>query len=328
MPADAQLTTGSMWWPKAQADSGVRESGAAAVSSTALSVSVPSPDQQDDAAWRAAVDDLIALTLSLQPPVAWAGVNVVNDLGTGGYGLAPLPPERSDYVGMNHILADPRWGIPDAYPVQVMPVAMAQRCQLPLQSSSVNGLVRVDVNDPRLLRRDPYGVIDPAFAAAVDRGRRMLAPILASSHREPPPTEDEIGQGLGRLSWFHRRYGPPSPRDLPRWVVKRGEHLDGSPRDLEIVDAAIDDWRRDPELAVRLIPEVALQLGSVLFTQVADSRWDIRADGAPIIRLRSGKIVDLASVAEERVRRNHPRLPSVLVKAGNDSRSWPQSRDR
>ena len=167
---------------------------------------MPSPPIADDAGWSIATEELAREGLALRPRPAWACLFA--DLHWSPM-LPDLRPRQPDQVPVYECQDDPRWGLPDAYPVVLLPAEWAAACGVSApRQQSTGDLVRVDVIDPRALIPVSQYVEVPRTVdhdTAVRSARARLAPVLASRLREPQPTEKEIAQGLARLSWRDRR---------------------------------------------------------------------------------------------------------------------------
>jgi hypothetical protein len=284
--------------------------------------SMPSPSIGDDAGWATATDELTRAGLALQPRPAWACLFA--DLSWSPM-LPAHRPDRAVGVTVDDCLQDPRWGLPDAYPVVLLTPEWAAACGFSVSSQgSADDLVLVEVIDPRALIPQSIYVEIPRTVdhdATVRYARERLEPVLASRLREPPPTEEEIARGLARLSWRDRRYGPRSQERMAGWLAESGRALTRTTAgrgnvgiglaDLETVEACLDAWRTDPAKD-RLVEEIAVFLGEVFFASLPESRWDYRSHGEPLIALRDGRQIDLRALARQRVDRGRPALPTIL----------------
>lgn len=108
---------------------------------------------------------------------------------------------------------------------------------------------------------------------------------------------------------------PVQPELLPVWMADRGQDLTRSAEGLEAVDLAIDAWSRDPTIWTTLDLEVGKFLGVVLVDQVSGARWHAWPNGHPVVRLVSGRDVDVLAVARKRISTGTPRLADVLSEA-------------
>ncbi|WP_424211124.1 DUF6278 family protein [Streptomyces sp. BI20] len=112
--------------------------------------------------------------------------------------------------------------------------------------------------------------LDKLFHRSEDRPGDALADALA---RDP--------EGVAELF---------AECELLRAQARRaGLELDGSPASLEALDQLVPRWRRDPELVPWLGNDAGLYLGTVVVRTVPGAAWEIRPDGQPVIRLASGR---------------------------------------
>jgi hypothetical protein len=68
------------------------------------------------------------------------------------------------------------------------------------------------------------------------------------------------------------------------------------------------------------LTEAGLFLGSVIVATVAGARWRLWPNGHPVVHLASGRDLDVAAVASDRVNRGAPRLADVYPDAADPSR--------
>jgi hypothetical protein len=230
-----------------------------------------------------------------------------------------LKPERPDRVSVHDCLLDPRWGLPDAYPVVLLPPDWGAACDLSTAGRPTSDdLLRVDVADPRAFIPVQFVPRTAEHDAAVRSARQRLMPVLASTLREPPPTPAEITRGLGRLAWRHRRYGAPSAQRIAGWLAESGHALAGVNRgrvELDAVEACVAAWSADPAKTF-VAEEIAVFLGEVLYASLPESRWTVRPEGELGIALQDGQEIDLLALARQRIQRGRPALPSVLLDHG------------
>lgn len=74
---------------------------------------------------------------------------------------------------------------------------------------------------------------------------------------------------------------------------RAGVELDDSPTSLAALDQLLPRWRDDPEVSPWLGSDAGLYLGTVLVRTVPDTRWWLRGDGQPVVRLPSGRELDV-----------------------------------
>ncbi len=139
-----------------------------------LDFSMPSPPIGDDAGWASATGELTRAGLALRPRPAWACL--FTDLSWSPM-LPDLRPGVPGHVPVYECLRDPRWGLPDAYPVVLLRPEWAAACGIsPSGRGSADDLIRVDVVDPRALIPLSYDVeiprtVDPETAVRYARER-------------------------------------------------------------------------------------------------------------------------------------------------------------
>lgn len=74
---------------------------------------------------------------------------------------------------------------------------------------------------------------------------------------------------------------------------RAGVELDDSPESLAALDQLLPRWRDDPEVSPWLGSDAGLYLGTVLVRTVPGTRWWLRGDGQPVVRLLSGRELDV-----------------------------------
>ncbi|OEU91660.1 hypothetical protein DB35_09010 [Streptomyces abyssalis] len=72
-----------------------------------------------------------------------------------------------------------------------------------------------------------------------------------------------------------------------------GVELDDSAESLSALDQLLPRWREDPEVAPWLGSDAGLYLGTVLVRTVPGAAWRLRPDGQPVVRLESGRELDV-----------------------------------
>lgn len=102
---------------------------------------------------------------------------------------------------------------------------------------------------------------------------------------------------------------------LRRLAEADGVPLNDRPVDLAGLDRAIDAWCRDPEVAAGLGNEVGLFLGRVLVRNISGAQGRVWGNGHPVVRLSSGRELDVVALAHDRVAHGQPRLSSVYAEA-------------
>ncbi|MFE2099718.1 MULTISPECIES: DUF6278 family protein [unclassified Streptomyces] len=72
-----------------------------------------------------------------------------------------------------------------------------------------------------------------------------------------------------------------------------GVRLDDTPDSLEALDQLVPRWRDDAEMLPWLGSDAGLYLGTVVVRTVPGAGWEIRSDGEPVLRLASGREVEV-----------------------------------
>jgi hypothetical protein len=110
--------------------------------------------------------------------------------------------------------------------------------------------------------------------------------------------------------------------ELRAFARAHGFELDGSPEDLALLDQAIDEatGQATSELSGPLridaaLTQAGLFLGSVVVATVADAHWRLWPNGHPVVHLASGRDLDVAATASDRVSKGAPRLADVYANA-------------
>ena len=76
-------------------------------------------------------------------------------------------------------------------------------------------------------------------------------------------------------------------------AVRAGVELDDTAESLSALDQLLPRWREDPEVSPWLGSDAGLYLGTVLIRTVPGSRWRLRPDGQPVVRLPSERELDV-----------------------------------
>jgi hypothetical protein len=127
------------------------------------------------------------------------------------------------------------------------------------------------------------------------------------------PDAEQLGELLGRCG------------QLRAFARAHGFELDGSPQDLGPLDQAIDQACDQatselggPSQTGAALAEAGLFLGSVIVATVAGAQWRLWPNGHPVVRLASGRDLDVAAMASERVSKGAPRLADIYADAAAD----------
>ncbi|MFE6689218.1 DUF6278 family protein [Streptomyces sp. NPDC057743] len=92
-----------------------------------------------------------------------------------------------------------------------------------------------------------------------------------------------------------------------------GVELDDSVRSLEELDQLQPVWRDDPEVLPWLGNDAGLYLGTVLVRTVPGTVWHVRPDGQPVVRLASGREIDVVTTGHEWADDGAPELSQVYA---------------
>jgi Family of unknown function (DUF6278) len=129
------------------------------------------------------------------------------------------------------------------------------------------------------------------------------------------PDPEQLGELLGRCG------------QLRAFARAHGFELDGSPQDLGPLDQAIDQARDQasselggPSQTGAALAEAGLFLGSVIVATVAGAHRRLWPNGHPVVRLASGRDLDVAAMASERVSKGTPRLAGIYANAADPPR--------
>ncbi|MGQ4487323.1 DUF6278 family protein [Streptomyces sp. 372A] len=100
--------------------------------------------------------------------------------------------------------------------------------------------------------------------------------------------------------------------------VRVGEHgieLDDSPASLTALDQLVPHWRDDPEELPWLGNDAGLYLGTVLVRNVAGAHWHIWPSGQPVVRLASGREIDVVASGLDWAMSGSPELSQVYAES-------------
>ncbi|HWM39774.1 MAG TPA: DUF6278 family protein [Streptomyces sp.] len=74
---------------------------------------------------------------------------------------------------------------------------------------------------------------------------------------------------------------------------RAGVELDDTAESLSALDQLLPRWREDPEVSPWLGSDAGLYLGTVIVRTVPGAGWQLRQDGQPVVRLPSGRELDV-----------------------------------
>ncbi|MEV7684583.1 DUF6278 family protein [Streptomyces bungoensis] len=96
-------------------------------------------------------------------------------------------------------------------------------------------------------------------------------------------------------------------------AARAGVRLDDSPASLEALDQLVPRWRDDAETLPRLGNDAGLYLGTVVVRTVPGAAWHIRAGGEPVVRLASGREVEVVESGRDWAASGVPELSQLYA---------------
>ncbi|MFF5443954.1 DUF6278 family protein [Streptomyces sp. NPDC012888] len=94
-----------------------------------------------------------------------------------------------------------------------------------------------------------------------------------------------------------------------------GLELDESPASLEALDQLMPRWRRDPEATPWLGNDAGFYLGTVIIRTVPGACWQVRPSGQPVIRLASGRELNVVEAGVSWAMTGSPELCQAHAEA-------------
>ncbi|MFJ5552033.1 MULTISPECIES: DUF6278 family protein [unclassified Streptomyces] len=94
-----------------------------------------------------------------------------------------------------------------------------------------------------------------------------------------------------------------------------GLELDETPASLEALDQLMPRWRRDPEAVPWLGNDAGLYLGTVIIRTVPGAGWHVWPSGQPVIRLASGRELNVVEAGVSWAVTGSPELYQVYAEA-------------
>ncbi|MFC8124885.1 DUF6278 family protein [Streptomyces sp. NPDC057302] len=94
-----------------------------------------------------------------------------------------------------------------------------------------------------------------------------------------------------------------------------GLELDDSPASLSALDQLLPRWRDDPELLPWLGNDAGLYLGSVIVRTVPGTTWHVWPGGSPVVRLASGREIQVVEAGLDWAVQGAPELSQVYGEA-------------
>ncbi|NSC24577.1 hypothetical protein FM076_26850 [Streptomyces albus subsp. chlorinus] len=97
-----------------------------------------------------------------------------------------------------------------------------------------------------------------------------------------------------------------------------GVELDDSVESLSALDQLLPHWREDPEVTPWLGTDAGLYLGTVMVRSVPGARWVRWPDGQPVVRLPSGREVDVLAEGTTWAETGTPELSQAYAEVSED----------
>ncbi|MEV0413701.1 DUF6278 family protein [Streptomyces sp. NPDC050448] len=94
-----------------------------------------------------------------------------------------------------------------------------------------------------------------------------------------------------------------------------GLELDESPASLAAIDQLMPRWRRDPEVVPWLGNDAGLYLGTVIIRTKLGSAWQVWPNGQPVIRLTSGRELNVVESGVSWAMTGSPELSQAYAEA-------------
>jgi hypothetical protein len=101
-------------------------------------------------------------------------------------------------------------------------------------------------------------------------------------------------------------------------AARLGLRLDDSPESLSLLDQLPPRWREDPDELPWFGNDAGLYLGTVLVRCVPGAVWRIHADGRPVVRLASGRELQVVEAGKDWAATGAPELAHVYAEAADD----------
>jgi hypothetical protein len=100
---------------------------------------------------------------------------------------------------------------------------------------------------------------------------------------------------------------------LRKWSLAHGLILNDDPEKLDALDQELDEWNSDSSrhAKVDLPNEVGAYLGNVIVKNIVGSHWKLWPNGHPVIRLLSGKELDVIAMANDRLNHSGASLGTI-----------------
>jgi hypothetical protein len=96
-------------------------------------------------------------------------------------------------------------------------------------------------------------------------------------------------------------------------AASAGVGLDDSAASLEALDQLLPRWRDDPDELPWLGNDAGLYLGTVIIRTVPGALWQVWPNGRPVVRLASGREIDVVEAGHEWAADGAPELSHVYA---------------
>lgn len=105
--------------------------------------------------------------------------------------------------------------------------------------------------------------------------------------------------------------------ELLRWQAEsEGIELEDTPESLAALDQLLPRWRDDgPEALAWLGNDAGLYLGTVIVRTVPGAVWQVWPSGRPVVRLASGREIDVVEAGHDWALIGTPELSQVYAEA-------------
>ncbi|MFF3314363.1 DUF6278 family protein [Streptomyces sp. NPDC003035] len=137
----------------------------------------------------------------------------------------------------------------------------------------------------------------------LDNWRKRLeadrSPLAAAFDRDP----EGVGELLAECELLRAR------------AQDAGVRLDDTPRSLVAIDQLPPRWRDDPEELPWLGNDAGLYLGTVIVRTVPGAVWQVWPGGRPVVRLASGREIDVVAAGLDWAVSGSPELSQVYAEA-------------
>ncbi|MFC9701555.1 DUF6278 family protein [Streptomyces sp. NPDC056943] len=125
------------------------------------------------------------------------------------------------------------------------------------------------------------------------------SPLTAAFDRDP----EGVGELLAECELLRAR------------VEESGVALDDTPRSLQDLDQLPPRWRDDPEELPWIGNDAGLYLGTVIVRNVPGARWQVWPGGGPVVRLASGREIQVVEAGLDWAMTGAPELYQVYAEA-------------